>query len=220
MGNNNTCCAFPSAQNTINLASGTISQITSGRMYYCALFTNSTVQCWGVIPSSSSSVAVPTTVSGFQSGTITSISAGVFHACALFSDSTVQCWGSNSYGELGNNSTTASLTPVSVTGLAAGTISSVSAGKNNTCAVFSNNTIQCWGVNGSGQLGNNSVVNSLTPVSVTGLPAGTISQIVSTSSGYCVLFSNATVQCWGRNDVGQLGDNTTTDSKVPVNVIF
>jgi hypothetical protein len=83
-------------------------------------------------------------------------------------------------------------------------------------------TAQCWGNNGSGQLGDNSTTDSLVPVTVsgiTGLTAATTAVSVSAGSFHsCALMADGTAQCWGDNGIGQLGDNSTTDSPVPVSV--
>jgi hypothetical protein len=80
------------------------------------------------------------------------------------------CWGNNDSGQLGNNSTTGSSTPVQVTGLTSGAIA-VSAGDASACAVLAGGAVSCWGSNQGGQLGNNSKTNSPIPVHVTGTGA-------------------------------------------------
>lgn len=79
-----------------------------------------------------------------------------------------------------------------------------------------------WGENGSGNLGNNSNVDSALPVSVitSGALAGkTITQVsASFSNGACALSSDGMVYCWGVNSSGELGDGTNTPSDVPVAV--
>jgi alpha-tubulin suppressor-like RCC1 family protein len=94
------------------------------------------------------------------------LSAGFAHTCAVVSGG-VKCWGGNSDGQLGNNSTTTSLVPTPVPGLPSNVLS-LAAGNNHTCAVTSPATIKCWGRNEYGQLGNNSLTQSLFPVSVVG----------------------------------------------------
>ena len=64
-------------------------------------------------------------------GPATAIAAGSDHTCALLAGQ-VLCWGNNSAGELGNNSTTNSLTPVPVSGLSGAT--AIAAGAEHTCA--------------------------------------------------------------------------------------
>jgi alpha-tubulin suppressor-like RCC1 family protein len=138
----------------------------------------------------------PTYVAQLQSGTISQIALQRLSGCALFSNSTIQCWGKNTQGQLGNNSTTDSSIPVSVVNLQSGTISQIASGTSHSCALFANSTVQCWGGNASGQLGNNSSTDSSVPVSVVGLQFGTISQIALGNASSCALFSNSTVQCW------------------------
>ncbi len=154
--------------------------------------------------------------------TATAIEAGAFHQCALLQDTTVRCWGLNDYGALGNGTFTGTTnagasnpTPVAVVGLTGAV--AISSGGYHTCARFPNGTLQCWGLNdgdpntgarGGGQLGNPAAGDlSPTPVPVTGITTAT----AVTAGGFhtCALLPNGTVQCWGQNDQGQLGNGTT-----------
>jgi hypothetical protein len=80
----------------------------------------------------------------------------------------VQCWGDNSFGQLGDGTTTLSTTPVSVSGI--GTATAITTGHGQTCALLADNTVQCWGNNTYGQLGNGTSAIATSPVSVTGVP--------------------------------------------------
>jgi len=101
-------------------------------------------------------------------GSITSaiaVSVGQYFACALLSGGTVQCWGGNGNGDtLGNGSTTSTAWPVPVSGLSGAT--AVSVGNNSACARVSGSTVQCWGYNGAGELGNGTTTYSALPAKV------------------------------------------------------
>ena len=195
----------------------TATAVSAGADHTCALLSNSTVQCWGEGMLGTTESSTPVTVSGIT--TATAVSAGTGHACALLSNSTVQCWGFNRTGQLGNGSTTDSFTPVTVSGLTTATSVSVGGWHLNgyTCARLSNGTVQCWGGNHSGQLGNGSTTGSSTPVAVSGITTAT-----AVSAGWdhtCAVLSNSAVQCWGGNRSGQLGNGSTNMSTTPVTVI-
>jgi alpha-tubulin suppressor-like RCC1 family protein len=113
-----------------------------------------------------------------------------------------------------------SATPVAVAGLTGATAIS------GSCALLAAGTVQCWGWNESGQLGDGTTTGpescadasacSTTPVAVSGLTG-----VTSVSAGgetACVLLAAGTVQCWGDNTLGQLGNGTTIDSKTPAAV--
>lgn len=93
----------------------------------------------------------------------------------------------------------------------------VTAGRGHSCALLTNGTVKCWGSNSFGQLGDGTLVNSFTPVTVGGL-AGTPVQLAAGDYHTCARLSTGTVQCWGRNNNGQLGDKTGADQRSPVNV--
>jgi alpha-tubulin suppressor-like RCC1 family protein len=135
--------------------------------------------------------------------------------CALVHNGGAWCWGYNGYGELGNGTTTSSNVPVPVSGLPLN-LAQIAAGFEHTCALLKNGTVDCWGENNHGQLGNGSTSGSNTPVPVTGLTG--VVQIAVADSGTCALTNAGGVWCWGANLFGELGNGTTTDSDVPVSV--
>ena len=203
-----------------------VSKIAAGSLHSCALLSSGGVKCWGfngdgrlgngtLINSS-----VPVDVVGLSSG-VSAIAAGVNYSCAIASGG-LKCWGTNSQGELGNGTSTNSSVPVDVTGLSSG-ITSVAAGISHTCALTTLGAVKCWGANMYGQIGNGSTTASFTPVDVTGLTSGVAAiSIGSSYSNYgdfsCALTTGGGVKCWGRNNLGQLGDTTTTTRTTPVNV--
>jgi alpha-tubulin suppressor-like RCC1 family protein len=211
LGNDSTTDA--SAAVTVSLSS--VSAIAAGADETCAIASGA-AYCWGA------GTRTPSAVSGLTSG-VTAIAVGYGHKCAVVSDA-AKCWGANSYGQLGNGTSTDSATPVQVSSLTSG-VTAVAAGYNHSCAVVSG-AVSCWGENGSGQLGNSSTTDSTTPVSVTGISSGasalSIGGIGLTGVGGTVLGSHScaivsgALRCWGPNQQGQLGDATTTTRTSPV----
>jgi alpha-tubulin suppressor-like RCC1 family protein len=118
--------------------------------------------------------------------------------------------------QLGDGSTTDRSAPVAVSGLSSGS-AAVAAGAYHSCALNAYGRARCWGFNYSGQLGDATTTDSPVPVWVSGTSLGVT---VIAPGGYhtCQLNGIGNARCWGANGSGQLGDGTTTDSSVPVDV--
>ena len=204
-------------------------QISGGWSRSCAIASDDKAYCWGYNSegnlgnnsTANSRVPVAVNTSGVLAGkTIKQISS----SCAIASDDKAYCWGLGSAGRLGNNSTADSSIPVAVdtSGVLAGkTIKQISTGGTHNCAIASDDKAYCWGYNSEGNLGNNSTANSRVPVAVntSGVLAGkTIKQISAGSSHTCAIASDDKAYCWGYNSEGNLGNNSTANSRVPVAV--
>lgn len=147
---------------------------------------------------------------------VSKLSTGLNHTCAITTEGAVKCWGVNTYGTLGNGTTTSSSVPVSVTGLSSGVVN-ISSGHNHTCAVTSAGAAKCWGNNNRGQLGDGTGTQRTSPVDVIGLSSGV--SALSTGQAYTCAVVSGAAKCWGMNNAGQLGDNTTIQRTTPGNVI-
>jgi len=206
-----------------------ITEIATGAYFTCGLSSTGQVICWGsngsgqlgneanfeqVLPVTTPVAAVAASTS--SEGQIVTIALGGRHACALSSMGSLSCWGSNFWGQLGNGTMADSRTPVGV----AGFYRAVAASEHNTCATTGNGAIKCWGLNHEGELGNGTTEDSLAPVDVAALIGMAVKQVVIGAYHSCALLTNASVKCWGFNDVGQLGNGTTIGSLVPVDVKF
>src|SRR5438067_328979 len=164
-------------------------------------------------------IAVGQTQQFTTSGNVsaTTISAGAMFTCMRRSDGTVQCWCRNSLGQLGNgdNNLADSAVPVGVSGVT--NASDVAGGDEHACALLSDGRVQCWGVADSGQLGDGTTTGfSNVPVTVSGMTTATA--VITGAWHSCAVLADGTMQCWGRNMDGQLGNGTTTSSNVPVTV--
>lgn len=143
------------------------------------------------------------------------MSAGYYHTLYVKSDGTVWAWGNNSYGQLGDGTTTSKSIPVQVSGLS--NVVEASAGGYYSIALKSDGTVWTWGYNKYGQLGDGTTTNRSIPVQVIGL-----SNVVAVAAGYShsiALKSDGTVWTWGYNAYGQLGDGTLISKNTPVQVI-
>jgi alpha-tubulin suppressor-like RCC1 family protein len=196
--------------------------IDAGVQFTCALTTGGGVKCWGQNGSGQTGsgaafgtiVTKPANVAGLGSG-VSRIAVGAAHACALTTGGAVRCWGSDSRGALGNGDPLASSNvPVQVSGLSAGVVS-VTTGYVHSCALLSSGEVRCWGYNAYGQVGDGTIIDRSTPVTVPGLSG--VTAIVAGGYNTCARDASGW-RCWGEGTAGQLGDGLATDSLVPVAV--
>jgi alpha-tubulin suppressor-like RCC1 family protein len=134
------------------------------------------------------------------------------------SDGTGWAWGNNTYGNLGTNNRVSYSSPVSVVGGNSYREISTSPGEHTLYILGSDGTGRSAGRNGTGELGDNSRTSRSSPVSVVG--GKSFSRIYAKFS--CSFFidgSNGSAWSCGRNDLGQLGDNSRTSRSSPVSVV-
>lgn len=146
------------------------------------------------------------------------VSAGANTTCGVNTAGQAYCWGLGGYGQMGNGTNTnENYSPVAVT---IGTLSKISVGgASQVCAITTEGAAFCWGADTWGQLGNGApLANSNLPVQVTGLVNGTMADIAGGGRFTCGLTVGGGVKCWGYNGDGELGNNSTTNSPVPVDV--
>jgi alpha-tubulin suppressor-like RCC1 family protein len=151
--------------------------------------------------------------------TVVRLAAGGSHNLALCSDGTVVAWGDNSYGQLGDNSTTSRNVPgtvstaLGVSALSGKTVVGITAGLYHSLALCSDGTVAAWGRNNYGQLGDNTIASRQVPVAVSANVGSALygRTVVAIAGGYhfsVALCRDGTVAAWGRNVEGQLGNNT------------
>jgi YD repeat-containing protein len=197
-------------------------QVSAGLNWSAAVRSNGTIWSWGcntygrlgdnTIVDKSSPVSV---VGGFTDWC--QVDSGRYHSIAIRTSGTLWAWGRGSVGRLGDNSTTSKSSPVSVVGGFTDWCQ-VSAGNQHTAAVRSNGTIWSWGYGCNGRLGDNTIVDKSSPVSV----VGGFTDWCQVSAG-CVhsaaVRTNGTVWAWGIGVDGRLGDNTIVAKSSPVSVV-
>ena len=145
------------------------------------------------------------------------VSAGYDYVTAIKTDGTLWAWGDNSSGPLGDNTTIPKSSPVQT--IAGGTNwKQVSAGFNNTASIKTDGTLWMWGLNSSGQLGDNTIVRKSSPVQT--IAGGTNWKQVSAGfNSAAAIKTDGTLWMWGGNSKGQLGDGTRISKSSPVQTI-
>ncbi len=204
----------------------------------CAITSSGGVKCWNAGNYGSTPVDVP----GLNSG-VTAISVGYNHGCALTFSGGVKCWGNNEMGQLGIGTSNGpeycgtsstyidcSNTALDVTGLTTGVVE-ISVGGSKSCAVLASGEVKCWGSAGfNSESGTKTTCSRYSdydekyynydcypsPALVSGLSGV---KLIASGAQTCIVLSSGNVKCWGLNDVGQLGNGTTTTSMTPVDVI-
>ena len=221
------------------LTSG-VSSLAAGIEQTCALLTDGHVKCWGgnssgqlgdgtttghATPAYVCGVNQPATCALTLSG-VTGISAAGRHVCAIGAGGAT-CWGDNTYGQLGDGTTTNRPSPVDIPSLSAGVVS-ISAGafgsEGFSCASLVSTSVKCWGMNSVGQLGDGTTLPRSFPLAVCASGSGglcpplTGASAVTAGSGHACARMADELKCWGYNAFGQLGDGTTIDRLLPASV--
>ena len=215
----------------VKFAAGTkITSVRAGCFFSMALTTKGHVLTWGdgaqgqLGDGSNSNTDTPVRVKLPAGTKAKSISAGDAHALAITTKGHLYAWGYNGDGELGNGTTNDAGKPVKV-GLPAGTkVKIVSAGGDHTLALSTTGQLYAWGYNGDGELGDGTTTSRDTPEAVDflfrGTPPGAITSLAAGCFHSLALTTKGVVLGWGLGTSGQLGNASTTTSKLPVGAML
>jgi len=126
-------------------------------------------------------------------------------------------WGLGSLGRLGDGTTIQRSSPVSVVGGFTDWVQ-VSGGEFHSLGIRANGTAWAWGRNSTGYLGDDTLINRSSPVSVVGGFTDWL-QVSAGGNHSLGLRANGTAWGWGGNNTGRLGDGTTINKSSPVSVV-
>ena len=228
--------------------------VSAAYQHSCALLKSGSIRCWGnnsggqLGDGSTTNSTVPVDVKNI--GNAISHSAGLYYSCALLDSGVVQCWGyrASIYFQFQQSAPELMmLIPETASGV--GKVISISdhsqcwildggtaqcsksesdfflqrirnaVSLSSACAVLGDGTVQCWGSNEYGQLGNGSTLANNTgidaPATVTSINSAlSVSSSVgrgSSSPGRkCAVLGDGRVQCWGDDRDGRLGSGLLT----------
>jgi alpha-tubulin suppressor-like RCC1 family protein len=190
----------------VQTATGPLTDVVSlaaGDFHTCALKSNGDVVCWGQGPIGDGTESAPRAVALAVTGA-TAIGSGAGHVCAAITTGGVKCWGANGNGQLGNMNTTSQLFPVNVAdfaGLLSG-VTVIAAESKNTCAIPASGRVVCWGAVFPDALNG---TNTYSPTEKGNLSL----QVIAMASNWnhsCVLVTDGSMECWGSDAYGQLGN--------------
>jgi len=198
----------------VQIGTSSWTSISTGRFHTLAIRNDGTLWAWGL--GTSGQLGVNNTTNTGSPVQVTSISeswtvvsAGVTHSVGITETGKLYAWGNNTNGILGINSTINRSTPVQITTIA-GSWSAVTAGYSHTAGITTTGTAYAWGLNTSGQLGNNTIINRSNPT-LLATPFDVSSwTIVSAGLDFTMArLTNGLAYGWGINSNGQLGNNTS-----------
>jgi len=196
---------------------GGMQAVAAGEAHTCALTSAGGVKCWGANTygqlgdRSQKASALPVDVDGLG-GAVAAIAAGGGQSCAISAAGGVTCWGWDG-NEIAN---TYVLKPKVVGGVDSGA-QAVAVGGEHACVLFAGGRVKCWGNNYAGELGNETLPASSTPLPIGGLASGVLA-IAAGDFHTCAVSAGVGVQCWGQNDQGELGGSNKPYSAAPVRV--
>jgi alpha-tubulin suppressor-like RCC1 family protein len=240
-----------------------VKKVSAGDEHTCVLTEAGDVLCWGrgaegqIGDGTGLARLAPTLV---LSNAI-DILATQYHTCAVTETHNVKCWGSNEWGTLGDGTFLSRPLPVDAVGvsdaiaIAGGATTYALLANGNVmywgvsdmdgsswgangfkptpvpfdalsgvrmiadgCALLVSGSVECWGINMYGEVGDGTTVSRALPVKLD-LGGSAASIAASFYHHRCATLASGEARCWGRNDSGQLGDGTTVERHQPTPVI-
>ena len=212
-----------STQFTPVASSAAFQSVAVGHDFACAVDVAKRAWCWGSNSNGqlgngrldgpdkcfeSACSMTPSPVAGLPA--VERVKAGFAHACALTADGQAYCWGLNAAGQLGDGSNTTRATAVAVSGAER---YRALAAASHTCGLTLGGKVLCWGSNSEGELGNGTFTSSNipAPIASNNVPSEQFTAVTTGGIGAfsCALRSDGQALCWGDDQSGELGFNST-----------
>lgn len=191
--------------------------ISAGSFFSAGIKSDGTLWVWGSVPPNQGiTISTPNQV-GLDTNWM-AVSCGTYHILLLKEDSTLWSMGSNEFGQLGIGDTISAFSPQ----LLDSTLKweKIQAGSHHSAAIKNDGTLWTWGVNDKGQLGVGGFLNSPLPTQVQ--VSGICKSVALHTFHTLAIFDSgngAKLYAWGENYSGQLGNGTTINSPVPIEVV-
>ena len=188
-------------------------QLALGYAHACARTASGNVWCWGrnIEGQLGDGTSIQRLMPVMILTGVSSLAAGGNHTCAVLTTGGLTCWGDNGRGQLGDGTRTNRPQPGGVIGLGSGVLA-VGAGREHTCAVLVGGSLKCWGWNAQGELGDGSLVDRLTPVTVAS--SASFASVTAGLEYTCALTTSGGAMCWGANPYGQLGSGSVSGGTI------
>ena len=220
--------------------SRTFVSVATGVWHTCAITEpDMAVWCWGFNDDGQLGTGdnddrnAPTEIPLPQGRHPVSINTGWASTCVILDNGSGMCWGANFHGHLGDGTYNDRNEPTPISVLPENrSLVAMDLGAGHACGILDDGMVNCWGnstfCNGDdsscanttsgGRLGDGTETSSTYPRAVA-LPAGRTAISIDAGIDHtCAILDDSSAVCWGLNEQGQLGDGTTTNSTIPVNV--
>ena len=207
-------------------ASLCVTAIAAEHLHTCAAIYGERPRCWGAndhgelgIPDASADANALPMAGGV--GEIELVAAGGFvgemrpFTCATTKDRQLSCWGDDSLGQratdAGSDEAAVRAVPAKIEGM--GDVSSLAAGGAHVCTGHADGGVTCWGYGANGQLGHPLASGStFDPVPAHVALPRAATAIATGGLHSCVVLDDKTVDCFGLNNLKQLGHADTASS--------
>lgn len=193
-----------------------------GSDHACVLGDRGEIWCWG--QNGDHQLGRARTSSPYRAAMIPSLAGATAFAAGsqytLVLGSSLLAWGGNGRGVFGDGTRTSTTTAAAPASSLIALIGELAAGARHACARRADGTersVQCWGENEQGQVGDGTVIDRLTPTQVD-VSLVNVEELAAAYDFTCARRTDGSVWCWGSNQFGNLGDGSTTSRTRPVRV--
>ena len=195
-------------------------RVTTGSTTTLALKSNGTLWGWGgnnfgalgLNQATSEKYSSPVQVGALTTWDAVEMESNVF---AITTNNELYAWGRGQFGALGNNDTASLSSPVQIGALT--NWSRVTPGVLHCVSVKTDGTLWTWGLNSNGELGHNNTTYLSSPVQVGSLTTWTKSMSAGNTFTHAIN-SSGELYGWGRNNLGQVGNNSVDNVSSPVQI--